>query len=123
MADPRARTLPPRRSRAPGAALFLPPLAVLANIEIGYALVSAACASRNTLPLHLVNTVWLVVAIGGGLIAWRSWEAVGREWPDGEAAPLGRSRLLAGVAVLLSGICVLIIVAQWIAVFLLDPCQ
>jgi hypothetical protein len=112
-----------RHLQALWAGLLLPPVAFLANLEIAYALVPAACASRDPLPLHLVNAVWLVVAIVGGLIAWRTWDAVGRRWPDGEDAPVGRSRFLAGIAVLLSGLCVLVIVAQWIAVFLLDPCQ
>jgi hypothetical protein len=57
------------------------------------------------------------------LIAWRSWNEVGRVWPDGEAGPLERSRLLGSMGVLLAGFCALVILAQWTAVFLLDPCQ
>jgi hypothetical protein len=70
-----------------------------------------------------VNAASLAFAVAGGLIAWRSEEDVGREWTDGEEGPVGRSRFLAGVAVLLSALCSLVILAQWIAVFLLDPCQ
>ncbi len=118
-----AGTMDPRRNRALAAALFIPPIAVLANIEIAYALVPAACASTRTLPLHLVNAFWLALAIAGGLIAWRCWKALGIGWQEDEGDPLARSRFVAGVAVLLSGLCVLVIMAQWIAVFVLDPCQ
>jgi hypothetical protein len=103
--------------------LLLAPIAFLANLEIAYALIPAACGSRTPLPLHLVNAASLILALAGGLLAWRSWNEVGRVWPDGEAGPLGRSRFLAGVGVLLTGMCVLVILAQWTAVFLVDPCQ
>jgi hypothetical protein len=111
------------RNRGLAAGLFAPPIAVLANIEIAYALVPGACASRNTLPLHLVNAVCLAVTIGAALMAWRYWKAVGLGWPEDDGTPLARSRFIAGIAVLLGGLCVLVLVAQWIAVFLLDPCQ
>jgi uncharacterized membrane protein YidH (DUF202 family) len=103
--------------------LLIAPVAFLANLEIAYALVSTACGSRTTLPLHLVNAASLVLALVGGLMAWRTWNEVGRAWPDGEPGPIGRSRFLASVGLMLTGICVLVILAQWTAVFLLDPCQ
>jgi hypothetical protein len=123
MAHPGAKTLHARHGRALGAALFIPPIAVLANIEIAYALVPAACASRNTLALHLVNVASLALAMVGAATAWRSWRAEGIGLPEEDGSPLARIRFIAGVAVLLGGICALVIVAQWTAVFLLDPCQ
>lgn len=122
-AYPPAGTMDPRRGRALAAALFIPPITVLGNIEIAYALVPTACASQNSLPLHLVNALSLALTIVGGLIAWRSWKALGIGLPEEEGSPLARSRFIAGIAVPLSGLCGLIIVAQWIAVFVLDPCQ
>ena len=112
-----------RHIRMLWAGLLLAPLAFLANLEIGYALVPVACGSGTTWPLHLVNAASLAIALVGGLIAWRSWNAVGRVWPDGEAGPLGRSRFLGSMGVLLAGFCALVILAQWTAVFLLNPCQ
>jgi hypothetical protein len=106
-----------------GAALFIPPLAVLANLEIAYALVPSACVARNTLLLHLVNAACFALAATGGLMAWRSLRAVEDGRPEEEGSLLARTRFIAGVAVLLSGLSVLVIVAQWIAVFILDPCQ
>ena len=122
-AHPVSTTPRTRPGRALGAGLFLPPIAVLANIEIGYALVPAACSAQSALPLHLVNAVCLALAIAGGLIARRILKAVGIGWEEEDGSPPARTHFLAGVAVLLSGISALVIVAQWMAVFLLDPCQ
>jgi hypothetical protein len=118
-----AGTMDFRRGRALAAALFIPPITVLGNIEIAYALVPAACASQTSLPLHLINALSLALTIVGGLIAWLSWNALGMGLPEEEGSTLARSRFIAGIAMLLSGLCGLIIVAQWIAVFVLDPCQ
>ena len=123
MTDPNTSIPDARHIRMLWGGLLLAPAAFLANLQIAYALVPAACAARNTLPLHLVNAASLAVALAGGLIAWRSWSTVGRRWPDGEAGPIGRSRFLAAMGVSLTALCVLVIVAQWTAVFLLDPCQ
>ena len=59
----------------------------------------------------------------GGLTAWRTWRALGGRWPETEGGPAARSRFLSGLGVLLGGLCVLVILAFWVAVFLLDPCQ
>ena len=123
MTDPSTSIPDARHIRMLWAGLLLAPAAFLANLEVAYALVPAACAARNTLLLHLVNGASLVVALTGGVIAWRSWNTVGRSWPNGEAGPIGRSRFLAAMGVLLTALCALVIVAQWTAVFLLDPCQ
>jgi hypothetical protein len=103
--------------------LLLPPIAVLADLAIAYALVPAACSSRNTLPIHLVHGAGLLLVLLGGLTAWRIWRRLGGGWPESEGGREERSRFLSGVGVLFSGLCVLVILAFWVAVFLLDPCQ
>jgi hypothetical protein len=112
-----------RHIRALWIGLLLPPVVVLADIEIAYALVPAACSSRTALPIHLVHALAMLLVLFGGLTAWRNWRALGAGWPDSEGGPLARSRLLSGVGVLLSGLCVLVVLACWSAVLLLDPCQ
>jgi hypothetical protein len=121
--DTNTRIPDARFIRALWIGLLLPPVVVLADIEIAYALVPAACSSRNALALHLVHGIALLLVLAGGLTAWRNWRVVGREWPDSEGGPLARSRFLSGVGVSLSALCVLVILACWSAVLLLDPCQ
>jgi hypothetical protein len=112
-----------RHMRALWIGLLLPPIVVLADLEIAYALVPVACSWQSPLPVHLVHGTGLLLVFAGGLTAWRNWRALGVGWPEGEGGPLARSRFLSGLGVCLSGLCVLVILAQWSAVLLLDPCQ
>jgi len=103
--------------------LLLPPIAVLADLEISYALVPTACSSRSALLIHVVHGAGLLLVLAGGFTAWRHWRTLGGRWPETEGGPLARSRFLAGAGVLISGLCVLVILGFWSAVLLLDPCQ
>lgn len=121
--DPSTRIPNARHLWALWLGLLLPPIAVLADLAIAYALVPAACSSRNTLPIHLMHGIGLLLVIAGGLTAGRLWRRLGGGWPESQGGPEARSRFLSGVGVLLSGLCVLLVLAFWAAVFLLDPCQ
>jgi hypothetical protein len=121
--DPRTEVPDASEIRALWTGLLLPPIAFLIDLEVAYALVPPACSSRNELPVHLVHFVCLLLALGGGLTAWRSWRATGATWPDEEGGPLARSRFMAGIGVFLSLMFALVIVAMWIPSFMLDPCQ
>lgn len=121
--DPRTDVPDAREIRALWTGLLLPPVAFLISLEVAYALVPAACISRNQLPVHLVHFICLVLALFGGLVAWRSWKTIGTTWPGEEGGPLARSRFMAGVGVLTSIMFALVIVAMWVPSFVLDPCQ
>ena len=103
--------------------LILPPAAFLLNLEVAYALVPVACSSGATLPVHLVHLGCLILALVGGVFAWRCWRATGSTWPGEEGGRLARSRFMAGLGLLVSALFALVIVAQWIPSFLLSPCQ
>jgi hypothetical protein len=103
--------------------LLVPPAAFLLNLELAYALVPAACGASTVAIVHLVHVVCLLLALGGGLLAWRTWKALGVEWPGEEGGPVARSRFMAGSGVLGSGLFALVILAQWIPSFVLSPCQ
>lgn len=121
--DPRTDIPDARQIGALWVGLLLAPVAFLINLEVAYALVPTACHSRNQLPVHLVHLVCLLLTIVGGLTAWRSWNTIGAAWPGEEGGPLARSRFMAGTGLLVSALFALIIVAQWIPSFLLNPCQ
>jgi hypothetical protein len=121
--DPRTDVPDARQIRALWVGLLLAPVAFLINLEVAYALVPTACASRNGLPVHLVHLACLLLTLYGLLTAWRSWQAVGGTWPGEEGDPVARSRFMAGSGLLVSGMFVLVIVAQWIPSLVLDPCQ
>jgi hypothetical protein len=121
--DPRTEVPDARELRALWTGLLLAPIAFLIDLEVAYALVPTACSTRNSLPVHLAHAACLLVALFGGLTAWRCWRATGSTWPGEEGNPLARSRFLAGVGMLMSGLIVLVIIAMWIPSFILDPCQ
>ena len=109
--------------RALWAGLLLAPVAFLVNLEVAYAFVPTACSARNELPVHLTHLACLLATLFGLLTAWRSWRLTGATWPGEQGDPLARSRFMAGTGLLVSGMFLLVIVAQWIPSLVLDPCQ
>ena len=105
------------------AGVLVPPLASLALLEVAYLLVPYGCRTGRHWPLHLSALAALLVAAVGTALAWRNWDAVGRTWPDTEAGATPRSRYLAAFGVLTGVMFVLVILAEWVPMLILDPCQ
>lgn len=120
--DPRTDVPDARQIRGLWIGLLLAPIAFLVNLEVAYALVPAACSSRNELPIHLVHLACLLLTLYALLSAWHSWKAAGTTSPAEEGG-LARSRFMAGTGLLVSAMFMLVIVAQWIPSLVLDPCQ
>ena len=100
------------------------PTAMLAQLEVNYALVNWACgAARWELALHLVSLLALVVTVGAGLLSWRNWRRAGGGWEDEGAGVMPRSRFMAAVGILISALFSLVIIAQWISIFVHGPCE
>jgi hypothetical protein len=97
------------RLRALWTGLLLAPAAWLTSLEVGYVLVRPDCAAGTLLRQHLVHAVFLLIALGGLLVAWRARQA--------------EREFLATLGVLVSASFVLVLVAQWIPTFLIHPCQ
>jgi hypothetical protein len=121
--DPRTDVPDARHIRALWTGLLLGPVAFLINLEVAYAFVPRACSSGNELPVHLTHFACLLLTLYGLLTAWRSWKTMGGTWPGEQGDPIARSRFMAGVGLLVSGMFVVVIVAQWIPSLMLDPCQ
>jgi hypothetical protein len=121
--DPRTDVPDARQIRALWIGLLLAPVAFLINLEVAYALVPTACSSRTELPVHLVHIACLLLTLYGLLTAWHAWKLTGAAWPGSQGDRLARSRFMAGTGILVSAMFVLVIVAQWIPSFVLDPCQ
>ena len=123
MTDPRTDLEEARRIGALWTGVLLAPLAWLANLELAYLLVHPSCSRDATLPVHAVHAVCLLLALAGGLTAWRTWRTAGGRWPADEGGPVARTRFLAGLGLAVSALFALVIVAQWIPSFVLDACQ
>ena len=114
MTDPRTAIGEARRIAALWGGLLLAPTGFLINLELGYALVPAACRTGRTLPLHLVHLACLMLAVVGIQVAR------GNRGPSDHTAQAWFMGQL-GVAVGL--LFALVIISQAIPGFVLSPCE
>jgi hypothetical protein len=99
------------------------PLAALVQLQTNYALVLWACGAGRTWALHLVAFVTLLLCVGAGLLSLSNWRKTGAGWDDEGAGVLPRSRFMSVVGMFVSLMSAIVVVAQWIAVFVYNPCQ
>jgi len=100
------------------------PTAWLIQFQTRYSLVEWICSSRQTWASHLVWIGFLLLSLGGGLLSWRNWVRAGREWPsDLVSAPRGTESLLSVLGMMTSAMFSLVIIAQAIPTFMINPCQ
>jgi hypothetical protein len=102
--------------------VLLPALAFLLNLEIEYVVVPWSCANDANMAVRLVPIALLIVALVGGLVAWREWTAAGRGWPADDHGVIARARFLAVLGLLSSGLFTMLIIAQWMPSFFFGPC-
>jgi formate hydrogenlyase subunit 3/multisubunit Na+/H+ antiporter MnhD subunit len=105
------------------AGLLTAPLAFLLHLQVNYMLVTQLCQSEHKIVLHLVTFAFLLIAAGGGFVAWRNWESAGRQWPKDIGSVIERSRFMAIIGLLISALVVLALIAQLIPQFIYDPCH
>ena len=101
-----------------------PPTAFLLNLEITYALVPSVCSGPR-LPhviLHVITLGWLGVSLFAGFRAWRNYQRAGERWPNDQAGPVDRSRLLGVVGLMSSAFFSLLILGNWLPTFFLSAC-
>ena len=99
------------------------PIAVLVNEELIYVTNMWACGTGKQLAMHVVPLVCLAVTIGAGFLAWSDWARVGRGVEDEAATVESRSRFLALAGMAASGLSALLILAQWLAIFVFGACM
>src|SRR4051812_42943577 len=115
-----------RRKGADGALWFgvlAGPVAWLLQLQASYALVLWFCAKHESLPLHLATSTFLAIAIVGGLISLGQWRSESVDEANGPEPIFDRPRFMALLGMMTSSLFALIIIAQWIPVFVLNPCQ
>jgi hypothetical protein len=65
----------------------------------------------------------LLLAAGGGISAWYNWQRMRQVQPSEAGGVLPRSRFMAVIGLLSSGLFILVIMAQWLPHFILSLCQ
>jgi len=99
------------------------PIAALANEELIYVANMWACGTGRHLAMHVVPLICLVVTLGAGFLAWSDWVRVGRGVEDEAATIDSRSRFLALAGMAISALSALVIVCQWLAIFVFGACM
>lgn len=102
--------------------LLLGPVAALLNEAIVYATNMWACGSGTPLSMHVVALACFATAIGAGLLARADWARVGGGTEDEAATIDSRTRFLALTGMAASALSALLIVMQWLAVFVFGAC-
>ena len=91
-------------------------------MSISYALVSFECYGGSKLSLYLIAIVALVLTTLGGLISLVNWRKVGKGRGHDFDGDTTRSRFMAVLGMLSSGMFFVVIVAQGLATLVLHPC-
>ncbi|HEX8271507.1 MAG TPA: hypothetical protein VF615_02575 [Longimicrobiaceae bacterium] len=104
-------------------AVLAGPVAWMLGLNAAYAFVRLACDEQTLLYMHASSLLTLALALGGGAVALREWRRAGGEWPGEGGGAVPRSRFMAALGLLGSGLFALTIVAQWIANLFLNPCM
>jgi hypothetical protein len=102
--------------------LVLGPVVALANQQAIYAVNMWACGRGLRATIHVVPVLALIIIVGTGLGAYRNWREVGRGVEDEQAGVAARTRFLALLGIAISIFSALVILAQWLAIFVFEPC-
>jgi hypothetical protein len=118
----------PRLARWPGLltltlGVVAGPIAVLVNEELIYVTNMWACGTGRQLAMHVVPLICVLVALGAGGLAWADWVRTGRGIEDEAATIDARSRFLALTGMAVSALSALLILAQWLAIFVFGACM
>jgi len=99
------------------------PLAALANQELIYMVNMWSCGHREWGVMHLVPVLCLIVVVASAVAALFNWRAVGRGFEDELGAVEARSRFIALLDIAISALSAIVILAQWLAIFVFEPCM
>ena len=100
-----------------------PALVTAAQHEAMFVIVRQACAAQRSVMLYGVNIAALLLLALLGVSSYMTWREVGAEWPNEGADVATRTRFIAVLGLLGSGLFFLVVFAQGIATVYYDPCQ
>lgn len=103
--------------------IVLPAFICAAAMQANFTLVRQACSVQRNTMLYVVTIFALALTLGVALIAYLIWRRAGAEWPGETADVVTRTRFIAMISALGSGIFFLVTLAQGIATVYFDPCQ
>jgi uncharacterized protein YqgC (DUF456 family) len=102
---------------------LLGPVVALINQQLIYSVNMYACGRNMPLITHVVPALCLTVVVGTAITAYRDWKAAGGGVEEEAADVATRTRWIALVGLAVSIFAGAVILAQWLAVFMFDPCM
>ena len=104
-------------------AMLAGPIAAALNLQLGYALVKWACATRHTDVLIVMTAGALGTALAGAALGWWSLEKIGAAADEQGGRTTDRSYFLAVVAIGFNLLLVLLNLMWAMPAFVLSPCE
>ncbi len=102
--------------------VLLGPFAFLLHLQVNYALVPVTCLHRlGAMPLHLAAAATFALTGVALLAALRTRRRAG-EGHEEEAGRTARARFMGLLGLLVSALFLIVMLAQWLPIFLIDPC-
>ena len=101
-------------------ALLVAPVLALADQVVALSMTAWACSGQHMLALHVVHLPFAIATAAAMWLAWQRW----RETASGPAAgdATARSHFLAGMAIGMSALSLLVILTMWASTWLLSSC-
>lgn len=103
--------------------LLFAPTVFFVHLQTAYPLVEWACPAEGRVWIHVAGAVAVALAAAGTLVAWLAWGRAGRGAPGDAGGAIPRARFLGVTGFATSALFVLLLACQWIAGFLISPCQ
>jgi len=104
-------------------AVLAGPVAWFASLLANFALTAQICARGWKALLFAVTILALILTASAGVLAWRLWRETGVELPGETAGVAGFRRSMGLAGVLLSGMFVVVIIAQAIPNLIFRGCE
>ena len=99
------------------------PAAWAVQFEVNYALVPWICGHGWRFLIPLISAIFIVIGIAMFVLTWREWSRVNHAaQSDDQGGESGRRYFMAVLGLLVSSLFTVVILAQGLAVFFLNPC-
>jgi hypothetical protein len=93
------------------------------QFQLSYMLVPWVCTHRNAWLLPTVHLAFFLLSAITGVLSWREWRRVGATPPSSqEQETIARTKFLGAMGLMSAALFSLVILAQAVASFFLDPC-
>jgi len=101
-------------------ALLVAPTLALADQCVALSMTVWACRGQHLLALHLVHLPFALATAVATLLAWQAWRETAPASAAGDAN--ARRHFIAGMAIGIAALSLLVIVTMWAPTWLLSPC-